>query len=78
MSFGGIFIKLLCEASKFVFLENVDRLLKSPTNVGGRDFAIILNSTELGYIVEWKVINAADYERYATKEERKGIYYETS
>jgi DNA (cytosine-5)-methyltransferase 1 len=47
---------------KFVFLENVDRLLKSPTNNRGRDFAIILATlNELGYIVEWKVINAADY-----------------
>lgn len=47
---------------KFVFLENVDRLLKSPTNMRGRDFAIMLNTlNDLGYSVEWKVINAADY-----------------
>ena len=47
---------------KFVFLENVDRLLKSPTNKRGRDFAIMLATlNELGYSVEWKVINAADY-----------------
>jgi DNA (cytosine-5)-methyltransferase 1 len=47
---------------KFVFLENVDRLLKSPTNMRGRDFAIMLNTlNDLGYTVEWKVINAADY-----------------
>ena len=43
-------------------LENVDRLLKSPTSQRGRDFAVMLASfAELGYIVEWRVINAADY-----------------
>jgi DNA (cytosine-5)-methyltransferase 1 len=47
---------------KYLILENVDRLLKSPTNQKGRDFAIILYTlSELGYAVEWKVINAADY-----------------
>jgi DNA (cytosine-5)-methyltransferase 1 len=47
---------------KFVFLENVDRLLKSPSNNRGRDFAIMLATfNDLGYSVEWKVINAADY-----------------
>nr|MBA2725351.1 DNA (cytosine-5-)-methyltransferase [Actinomycetota bacterium] len=46
----------------FVFLENVDRLLKSPTAQRGRDFAIILAClSDLGYIVEWRVANAADY-----------------
>ena len=45
-----------------VFLENVDRLLKSPATQRGRDFAIMLASlASLGYIVEWRVINAADY-----------------
>jgi DNA (cytosine-5)-methyltransferase 1 len=43
-------------------LENVDRLLISPSNQRGRDFAIILQSlNSLGYAVEWRVINAADY-----------------
>lgn len=47
---------------KFLFLENVDRLIKSPASQRGRDFAIILASlADLGYIVEWRVINAADY-----------------
>ena len=47
---------------EFLLLENVDRLLKSPANQRGRDFAIILASLrDLGYIVEWRVINAADY-----------------
>lgn len=47
---------------KIVFLENVDRLLKSPSNQRGRDFAIMLRTLgELGYFVEWRVVNAADY-----------------
>lgn len=46
----------------FVFLENVDRLINSPATQRGRDFAIILASlADLGYIVEWRIINAADY-----------------
>ena len=47
---------------KYLFLENVDRLLSSPANQRGRDFAIILASlADLGYTVEWRVINAAEY-----------------
>lgn len=47
---------------KYLFLENVDRLLKSPSNQRGRDFSLMLKSLdELGYAVEWRVINAADY-----------------
>ncbi len=46
----------------FVLLENVDRLLKSPSKQRGRDFGIILSCfNSLGYSVEWRVINAADY-----------------
>lgn len=46
----------------YLILENVDRLLKSPASQRGRDFAIMLKSlSELGYIVEWRVVNAADY-----------------
>ncbi len=46
----------------FVLLENVDRLIKSPAKQRGRDFGIILRCmTDLGYDVEWRVINAADY-----------------
>ncbi len=45
-----------------VLLENVDRLLKSPAKQRGRDFAIILATMcDLGYRVEWRVVNAADY-----------------
>lgn len=47
---------------KFVLLENVDRLLKSPASQRGRDFGVILACfNDLDYSVEWRVINAADY-----------------
>ncbi len=47
---------------RFIFLENVDRLLKSPAKQRGRDFAIMLAClADLGYAVEWRVVNAADY-----------------
>ncbi len=46
----------------YIFFENVDRLLNSPATQRGRDFAIILASlSDLGYMVEWRIINAADY-----------------
>ena len=49
-------------APEILLLENVDRLLKSPGTQRGRDFAVMLRSLEtLGYNVEWRVINAADY-----------------
>ncbi len=45
-----------------LLLENVDRLLGSPASQRGRDFAVMLRSLdELGYAVEWRVVNAADY-----------------
>lgn len=47
---------------RLLMLENVDRLLSSPAAQRGRDFAIILASlADLGYAVEWRVINAAEY-----------------
>lgn len=47
---------------KYLLLENVDRLLKSPVSQRGRDFSIMLASlSDLWYVVEWRVINAADY-----------------
>lgn len=46
----------------FLLLENVDRLLKSPSNQRGRDLGIMLFGLhQLGYSVEWRVINAAEY-----------------
>jgi len=50
------------KAPKYLLLENVDRLLKSPASQRGRDFAIILSSLNaLDYAVEWRVINASEY-----------------
>ncbi|ARJ50699.1 DNA (cytosine-5-)-methyltransferase [Staphylococcus lutrae] len=47
---------------KYILLENVDRLLKSPSKQRGRDFGVMLSTlNELGYDVEWRIINAADY-----------------
>ena len=47
---------------KFVFLENVDRLLKSPSSNRGRDFAVMLRTlSDLGYDIEWRVVNAAEH-----------------
>ena len=58
---------------KYLFLENVDRLLKSPSTQRGRDFAVMLKSLdELGYAVEWRVINAADY---GMPQKRHRIYF---
>ena len=57
-------IRRIIEAKrpKLVLLENVDRMLKSPTKQRGRDFAVMLTSLdELGYVVEWRSINAAEY-----------------
>lgn len=52
------------EAKKppFCIFENVDRLLKSPAKQRGRDFGVILAClAQLGYSVEWRVVNAAQY-----------------
>jgi len=47
---------------RIVFLENVPRLLNSPAVHRGLNFTVILNDLlDLGYDVEWRVINAADY-----------------
>ncbi|MEI8085315.1 MAG: DNA (cytosine-5-)-methyltransferase [Paludibacter sp.] len=57
---------------KYLFLENVDRLLISPSGQRGRDFAIILKSlNDLGYAVEWRIINAAEY---GMPQRRRRIY----
>lgn len=57
-------IAKVLEAKKtpFFLLENVDRLLKSPSTQRGRDFGIMLRTLyDLGYNIEWRIINAADY-----------------
>lgn len=47
---------------KYILLENVDRLLRSPASQRGRDFGVMLRCLfDLDYIVEWRVINAAEY-----------------
>ncbi len=57
---------------RYVLLENVDRLLKSPASQRGRDFAIILSCFDkLGYSVEWRVVNSAEY---GFSQRRKRIY----
>jgi len=59
-------------APRYLMLENVDRLLKSPSNQRGRDFAIMLASlSDLDYAVEWRVINAAEY---GMPQRRKRVY----
>lgn len=58
----------------FILLENVDRLLKSPSKQRGRDFGIMLRCLhDSGYDVEWRVINAADY-GFAQKRKRIFIF----
>ena len=53
---------LVAKKAPFVLLENVDRLLKSPASQRGRDFGVMLAClADLGYSVEWRVINAAEY-----------------
>jgi DNA (cytosine-5)-methyltransferase 1 len=57
-----IYKTIQAKKPSFVILENVDRLLKSPSKKRGRDFGIMLACfNELNYNVEWRVINAADY-----------------
>ena len=63
---------LIEKKSPFVLLENVDRLLKSPASRRGRDFAIMLKTfDELGYYVQWRVINAGDY---SMPQKRKRVF----
>lgn len=59
---------------KYLLLENVNRLLRSPTDQRGRDFGVLLHCLhDIGYNVEWRVINAAHY-GYATKRRRVFIF----
>lgn len=53
---------LIAKKTPFCLFENVDRLLKSPAKQRGRDFGVILSClAELGYSVEWRIVNAAQY-----------------
>lgn len=63
---------LFLKKPKYVLLENVDRLLKSPAAQRGRDFAIMLTClADLGYSVEWRVVNSAEY---GFPQRRKRVY----
>lgn len=69
-------IREILETKKapFILLENVDRLLKSPSNQRGRDFGVMLACLDqLGYSVEWRVVNAADY-GFAQRRRRTFIF----
>ena len=58
----GLIEKLGKHSPNYLIFENVDRLLKSPAKQRGRDFAVMLKSLDdLGYNVEWRVINAGEY-----------------
>lgn len=58
-------IRLISEMKskpKYLLFENVDRMIISPAQQRGRDFALILQSLiNLGYDIEWRIINAAEY-----------------
>ena len=68
--------RILDEKSKkpeLLLLENVDRLLGSPAKQRGRDFAVMLKSLDdLGYAVEWRVLNAGDY---GFPQRRKRVFF---
>ncbi|WP_409200030.1 DNA (cytosine-5-)-methyltransferase [Methanobrevibacter sp. DSM 116169] len=64
----------------FVLLENVDRLLRSPSSQRGRDFGVMLRTfLNNGYSIEWRVINAGEY-GFPQKRRRVFIfaYHETT
>ena len=71
-SIYNIIAKKKNKKPKYLFLENVDRLLSSPAKQRGRDFAVMLSCLyEQGYAVEWKIINAADY---SMPQRRRRVY----
>lgn len=62
--------------ARWCLFENVDRLLKSPAGHRGRDFAIILSClARLGYSVEWRVVNSAEY-GFPQRRKRTYVYAE--
>ena len=68
------FLKL--KEPRLCLFENVDRLLKSPAGQRGRDFAIMLSClNSLGYSVEWRVVNSAEY-GFPQRRKRVFIYAE--
>ena len=68
----SIYRFLTLKSPRLCLFENVDRLLKSPARQRGRDFAIILSClNSLGYSVEWRVVNSAEY---GFSQRRKRVY----
>jgi DNA (cytosine-5)-methyltransferase 1 len=67
-----IYDTVIAKRPPFCLLENVDRLLKSPSKQKGRDFAIMLACLyEQGYSVEWRVVNAS---LYGAAQKRRRIF----
>ena len=67
-----IYRMLRLKKPRFLLLENVDRLLKSPVAQRGRDFAIMLSClAREEYSIEWRVVNAADY---GMPQKRRRVY----
>ena len=68
-------IRLITEMKskpQFLIFENVDRMIISPSNQRGRDFSLIVQSLiNLGYNLEWRIINAAEY---GMPQKRKRIF----
>ena len=68
-------IRLITEMKskpQFLLFENVDRMIISPSNQRGRDFSLIVQSLiNLGYNLEWRIINAAEY---GMPQKRKRIF----
>ncbi|MBR3314317.1 MAG: DNA (cytosine-5-)-methyltransferase [Atopobiaceae bacterium] len=72
----SIYRFLRLKGPKYCLFENVDRLLKSPARQRGRDFAIILSClSSLGYSVEWRVVNSAEY-GFPQRRKRVFVYAE--
>ena len=72
----SIYRFLRLKGPKWCLFENVDRLLKSPARQRGRDFAIILSClSSLGYSVEWRVVNSAEY-GFPQRRKRVFVYAE--
>lgn len=69
------YVRLLKQnETPFFMIENVDRLLKSPTRQRGRDFLVMLATfRDMGYNVEWRVLNAAEH-GFAQKRRRIFIF----
>ena len=67
-----IYRTIVAKKPNYCLFENVDRLLKSPTSQRGRDFGVMLTClNDLGYAVEWQVVNSAIH---GSPQRRKRVY----